>query len=149
MENLFMEIDYNGRDRATGRLLPGARIGNGNPNAKRQHELKKALMACATETDIQDIYKSMLRAAKTGDVAAAKVLLDHLLGRPSQSVEISGPDGEPAKLNLSSLTAVILTALGPDHDARWRVAEALAKFSPNPQLEASASGRVDGDGIKD
>jgi hypothetical protein len=61
-----MEIDYTGRDRMTGRLLPGARIGGGNPNAKRQHELKKALMACATEEDIQGYLRLDAGGGKEG-----------------------------------------------------------------------------------
>jgi hypothetical protein len=139
---MTMEIDYFMRDRVTGRLLPGSKLGGGNPYAKRQQELRKALMNCATDDDVKAIYESMLSAAKKGEVAAAKVLLDHLLGRPMQAVQVTGESGEPLKIDISKLTAVVLTALGTDSDARWRVAEALSRFGAS-QLEAER-GPVDG-----
>jgi hypothetical protein len=75
-----------GRDPNTGTFMPGHTLsrgnGGGNPNVRRQAELKKALIACGTEGDIQKLYATLLTAALGGDVQATKLLLDHLVGRP-------------------------------------------------------------------
>jgi hypothetical protein len=46
-----------------------------------------------------------------------------MLGRPKESVELSGSDGQP--LALSTILQVILTALGDDQAARIKVAAAF------------------------
>jgi hypothetical protein len=99
--------------------------GGGNPNVKCMAELKKALIACATEEDIQSLYKTLLAAALAGDVQAATLLLDHVVGRPSQNVEISGPEGDPVKFDLRAFTATIATALADHPEAQIKLAAAL------------------------
>ena len=81
----------------------------------------------------------MLAAAKKGDVPAAKVLLDHLVGRPSQPVELTGTDGGSVKLDMANLTTVILTALGPDHEARYKVAAALRQIGRTEEQSSDQS----------
>lgn len=54
--------------------------------------------------------------AKDGDrdtarVAACREILDRGIGKPVQAVELSGPDGEPIKADLTSLTTEELLTL--------------------------------------
>jgi hypothetical protein len=118
-----------GRDPNTGMFRPGHTLsrGNngGNPNVRRQAEYKRALISCGSEEDIQKLYATLTKAALDGDIPAAKLLLDHLVGRPVQSVELSGPDNEPARVELSTLVAVIMSAVGDDMQARVKIASAL------------------------
>jgi hypothetical protein len=138
-----MNTDYTGRDRQTGRLLPGAKIGGGNPNTKRQHELKKALMSCATEDDIKTIYASMFKAATADppDTQAAKFLLDHLVGKPSQSIELTGAgDDSPVRVDFGVVMGALRTALGDDTPALVKVAAVFQQLDQPHGQERVADG---------
>jgi hypothetical protein len=134
-----MSVVSGDRDPQTGYFRPGNRLGGqgGNPNAKRMAELKRALIACGTEDDIQKLYKTLMAAALGGDVQAAKLLLDHLVGRPSQSIEVTGIEGDPVKIDMANLTTVILGALSSHPEARYAVAAALRGISQLKNQETS------------
>jgi len=65
-----------------GRFLPGTAPGPGNPLAAHVHELRVALLEAVTPEMIAGVAKVLVREALQGDVAAARVLLDRLLGPP-------------------------------------------------------------------
>lgn len=71
-----------GKDPKTGRFLPGNRIGQGNPHAKKAHALRNALFSAVTEEDIDAVIRALIDEAKGGDVPAARELLDRCLGKP-------------------------------------------------------------------
>jgi hypothetical protein len=127
------EANGNGRDSMTGRMLPGNRLSVGNrganPTVRRMNELRRVLTDAASDDDIRDVYRSLLVAAKGGDVAAARLLLDHLVGRPKESVEITAGDGQA--IGLASIAAVVMEAIGDDESARVRVATAFARLGGN------------------
>jgi hypothetical protein len=97
----------------------------GNPSVKRMAELKRALVDCGTVEDVQKLYAALLTAALGGDTSAAKLLLDHLVGRPTQSVEVSGIEGEPVRFNMAAFVGVIQTALADHPEAQYKLAAAL------------------------
>jgi len=72
---------HNGRDNA-GKFLPGNSGGPGNPFASRVGKLRSALISAVTEEDVQAVVKAIVTAAKSGDVAAAKLFFDRVLGKP-------------------------------------------------------------------
>ena len=49
--------------------------------------LRSALLDAVGENGLTDSVQGMVTAAKGGDVAAAKLLLSYLLGKPVESVE--------------------------------------------------------------
>jgi hypothetical protein len=76
-----------GRDEK-GRFIQGNGGGPGNPHAKRVAEVRTLLLESVTDADLQDIIKALVEKAKTGDVVAVKELLDRLLGKPRQALEL-------------------------------------------------------------
>lgn len=74
----------NGRD-DRGRFAEGNRGGPGNPHAKRVAKLRSALLDAVTEDDLQAIIAALVRKAKGGDIMAAKILLDRVLGKPLEA----------------------------------------------------------------
>jgi hypothetical protein len=136
----------NGRDPMTGAFRPGHQlsVGNkgGNPNVRRQSEYKRALIACGSEEDIQKLYKTLMTAALGGDVQAAKLLLDHLVGRPAQAVEISNADQHVDKGQGTKLTAIFLSIIGDDPEKRAQFAAAL-RGEAGQTLEVEANGSTD------
>ena len=70
----------NGRSGA-GRFTSGNTFGRGNPHARRVQELRAAFLNAVTDDDIAEIVAGMISAAKSGDVPAAKLLIDRCLGK--------------------------------------------------------------------
>jgi hypothetical protein len=113
--------ESDGRDN-WGRFALGNRAAAGNPINKRMRELRQALFDCTTEGDIAEIKKSLMESARSGDTAAARVLLEYLIGKPKETVEVSTDGGS---LPLATIVGVIMAALGDDPDAKVRVAAAF------------------------
>jgi hypothetical protein len=76
----------NGRN-TNGQFVKGNKHGTGNPYARRVARLRSTLLESVGEIGLSDIVQGMVTAAKGGDVAAAKLLLSYLLGKPVESVE--------------------------------------------------------------
>ena len=71
-----------GQDPTTGRFVPGNRMGRGNPLARRANQLRVALYRECSAGDLSAVIRRLIDKARDGDVAAAKVLLERLLGPP-------------------------------------------------------------------
>ena len=80
----------NGREAATGRFATGNTFGEGNPHHKRVAELRSALLDAISPEDLRVIVGQLVQKAKSGDVAAAREVLDRALGKPSQAVAVEG-----------------------------------------------------------
>jgi hypothetical protein len=65
--------------------------GPGNPFAKRAAALRKAFYETATEADLQAIARQVVDQAKGGDLAAIKIALLWLLGRPAEPTDPDAP----------------------------------------------------------
>ena len=65
-----------------GRFAPGNRFGRGNPFAQKVAKLRAALLRAVSAGNVRAIIKGLVVKAKAGDVAAAKLLLDRVLGPP-------------------------------------------------------------------
>lgn len=69
---------------AKGQFAKGWKGGPGNPFGKRVSELRSALFQEVREKDIRAVIRSLIKGAKGGDVAAAKVLFDRVFGRVNE-----------------------------------------------------------------
>src|SRR5687768_17027406 len=78
----------NGRGEG-GRFGTGNKYARGNPHARRVARLRAELLRAVTPADLRDVVLALLNQAKAGDVAAAKELLQRLLGPP---VELDLPE---------------------------------------------------------
>lgn len=83
----------NGGRNERGQFVAGNPGGPGNPYARRSAELRRGLLEAVTLQDVQEIAEKLLELAKAGDIDAARLLLDRLLGKPVQPVvaEIAEP----------------------------------------------------------
>lgn len=71
----------NGRD-ARGRFARGAKPGPGRERGRKEH--RQAMHDAVSPEDIAGIMRTLRDLALGGDVAAARVLLDRLLGKPRE-----------------------------------------------------------------
>lgn len=113
-----------GRDEA-GRFGPGNAIARGNPNARKAYELRKAVLDSIDPATAAEILLKMGELAIAGDTTAARVWLEYTVGKPAQTIELSGVDGESLGVDWSKLQPVILGALSHFPEAKVQVALAL------------------------
>ena len=73
-----------GRDER-GRFAPGNSGGPGNPHAKQTGKLRSAMLKAVTEKDMRDVVMKLVELAKSGNVPAAREVLDRCLGRPVEA----------------------------------------------------------------
>jgi len=146
-------IDYTGKDPQTGQFLPNNKravgsVGGGNPNPKRMAGLKRAFLECGSEADVRELYALLMKAARDGDIQATKLLLDHLVGRPTHQVEVTGLDGDPVKVDMATMTSVILGVLGDDPEKQYKMAAALRQLGQSAAIpsEVPTDGRGNGAG---
>jgi hypothetical protein len=81
----------------------GGRFAHGNPGGpgaiahertKRARALRQALHDAVTPEDLAAVARALVDRAKAGDVAAAKELLDRIIGRPLPAALPKDDDGE-------------------------------------------------------
>ena len=77
----------NGR-RKNGQFDAGNKLGKGNPFARHVARLRSAMLRSVSRDDLQTIVKAIVEKAKSGDVAAAKEVLDRCIGRPTPATEL-------------------------------------------------------------
>lgn len=83
-----MEPSANGQnDRASsGQFAAGNPGGPGNPHAAKVGKLRSALLAVVTADDVQAIVEKLVELAKSGNLAAAKLLIDRAVGKFADQV---------------------------------------------------------------
>lgn len=79
--------DQTGDRDATGKFLPGNQAGKGNPFARHVAKLRKSLMDAVGEDEIRMIVEKLIELAKSGDLGAAREVLQRTLG-PAESVDV-------------------------------------------------------------
>lgn len=73
-----------GRD-AQGRFVKGNRGGPGNPYAQKATEFRQAAMSAIQPEHVAAILRKVAKRALEGDLRAARLVLERVLGKPSQA----------------------------------------------------------------
>jgi hypothetical protein len=115
---------------AKGRFRRGNAGGPGNPFARQVAELRKAMLEAVTVERIRNITESMVQRAESGDVAAAKLVLQYTLGKPAAAVEPDRVEIDEHRLRAeSALPAHVWTEIF-DHLPAARVNELADTLGP-------------------
>jgi hypothetical protein len=80
----------NGRD-GKGCFAEGNPGGPGNPFYRRQAQLKRRMLECVTEEDMQAVMQVLMGLVRGGNLAAVKLYLAYTVGKPTKEVD---PDKE-------------------------------------------------------
>jgi hypothetical protein len=70
-----------------GRFIKGNKAGSGNPYARRVAMLRRAMLSIVKPNDLQAIIVKLILLGCGGDVAAARLVLQYTLGKPSESLD--------------------------------------------------------------
>lgn len=73
-----------------GRFVKGNPGGPGNPQVAMVSKLRFALLGAISVDDVVAIAKTMVKSARAGDVIAGREILDRVLGKPTQSIDLTG-----------------------------------------------------------
>jgi uncharacterized protein (DUF1800 family) len=103
-----------------GQFGPGNRFGRGNPHARRIHAMQAIIRDETSDDDLRAVWRRLLEMAKAGDLTAAKLVFDRVLGK------VRDVEPEPPEPGDSQPPAVIIHdwRLAPDEFARFREWEA-------------------------
>jgi hypothetical protein len=108
---------------ANGRFKAGHPcLSRGNPFQKQLYEMRSLLYSRVTAEEFNAILDRMIALAQDGNVPAAKLLIEHLCGKPLQAVQVSGADGEKLGLSVADVQLAVIEALADDQSAKAKVA---------------------------
>jgi hypothetical protein len=131
-----LQPESNGRD-VTGRFGPHNRYGRGNPRHRQMQALRGELLDAATPGDVRAVGAKLVELAKAGDVQAAKLWLEFVVGKPVQAVALTDAEGEPlAGLDWGRVQEAILEALAPFGEAKVAVAMRLRSLADDARGDA-------------
>jgi len=122
---------------ANGRFAKGNKGGPGNPFARQVAALRQTLLNRATTKDFEEIADELIKKAKTGDVAAIKLLFQYTLGKPAPCPDPDHLDvDEWHKLQQSSCPLADVNAIfnGFPADMGCRVAKFLWPLNTERQF---------------
>ena len=74
--NAITNIDRNEK----GQFVTGNKAGRGRPIGSRVDMLRRALIEAVTVEDISEIIRGLIEQAKAGNLTAAKIVFDRVLG---------------------------------------------------------------------
>lgn len=104
-----------GKD-SKGRFLPGHKYGQPPGEPSRSPGRRNLFTTLLKEriakeegddTRIGNVVEALLMAAESGNIQAIREIADRLEGKPKQSFEHSGPDGDPIPHNYDATDAMI------------------------------------------
>ena len=74
-----------------GQVLPGSRLAVGNAGRTRMAMLRRTLVKAVSPEKVRQAEAKLFEMFMDGDTTAARIWMDHALGKPVSSIEIGGP----------------------------------------------------------
>lgn len=106
---------------AGGKFAKGTAPGPGNPHAKQTAAIREALFKALTPKELGAVVKALISAAKSGDIAAIKELLDRTLGKAVSTIEMRAAFGQPDAPQFGGLEIMIVGRDGKEHGSENRL----------------------------
>jgi hypothetical protein len=85
-------------------------------------EFRKTLLDATDRDNLLAVWRKLEQVALAGDLQAMNLYLQYTVGKPTQALELTGPEGQPLG---ADLIPTIMAALADYPSARWEVAAAL------------------------
>jgi hypothetical protein len=134
-----VSTDGEGR-RPDGRFGAANTFAKGNPNFRKMHALRKALLSSVDDGAMKEVGEKLTSLARGGDLDAIKILLAYTIGKPPAAIALTGPDGEALGMDWSAVQGTIMNALASFPEARLAVAIKLKGIAVNDTSDGERSG---------
>lgn len=121
----------NGRN-GKGQFIKGGPPGPGNPFARAVHALRVKLYAAVGTDELGEVIEAMLDKARGGDVGAAKLITELVLGKP---VALDVPVGDVVKMLLEGQRS----ESAPQKRYLWATPPPELLAPPEPTQDAGSS----------
>ena len=108
--------------RPNGQFAPGNTLGKGNPHAPRVNQIRALLFSTATLEDLAEVIVKMVEQAKGGDRFARKELLDRMIGKPKETLQLTGDDGQPI-IDMAQLPVFVQAVVAAQAEEKRQVTE--------------------------
>jgi hypothetical protein len=87
---------------------------NGRPRKSIEERYTKAVYSVVKADEFKAVIEMILKAAKRGDMRAAKLILDYTVGTPVQKTELTGRDGGQIEFGVQAIDyRLAITPLAP------------------------------------
>ena len=87
---------------------------NGRPRKSIEERYTKAVYSVVKAAEFKAVIEMILKAAKRGDMRAAKLILDYTVGTPIQKTELTGRDGGQIEFGVQAIDyRLAITPLAP------------------------------------
>lgn len=84
-----------------GFFAKGNKGGPGNALGKKVNDYRKAILDAVDAKDVVKVFRALMVKAQQGDVAAASLVLDRLMGKATQTLNVQG--GASQTINVLAL----------------------------------------------
>ena len=96
-----MNGESEGGRQADGRFAPGnAANPKGNPGNGKAVHFRALIASSTTDEDFMAVWRAIIDAAKGGDMKAADLFCERLMGKVPQAMEHTGADGAPLRIKI-------------------------------------------------
>ena len=100
-----------------GRFAVGNKLSKGNPFSRRLAGMRTALLDAVGEDQLKRVVTKMVDLAAAGDVAAATLLFNYVVGRPRKCVDVDRLDLDELALALEAPDVETTCSRGTVHPA--------------------------------
>jgi hypothetical protein len=97
-----------------GRFAVGNAGGPGRPPKDVERGYWHALREAITDDDVREVAAALVQRAKAGDVTAARLIVEHTIGRPRQNVMIDSNTFVEGTLITPDMQVLAMDATIPD-----------------------------------
>lgn len=118
-----------------GRVLPGSKLGKGNLARGRMAKLKRVLINSVSPQKVLQAEAKLFSLFMDGDMQAAKLWMDHVLGKPLTQIEMTSRSGHSATLTfvLSAINQAV-----PDPEMRDHIAHVIDQLCEQEEQQKKA-----------
>jgi hypothetical protein len=113
-----------------GRVKPGSRLATGNVGRTRMAMLRRTLIKAVSPDKVRQAEAKLFEMFMDGDTTAARIWMDHVLGKPLTQVEVTSRGGQ--SLTLAFVISAINQAV-PDPEVRDRISQVLDQLCDQEQ----------------
>lgn len=99
-EESSTNVDKSENFKPNGKFAKGNKIGKGNPYMSRVAHIRSIIYDQVKDEDIIELIQKLITMGKGGNLKAIEEILNRVIGKSKEHIEITGQDGENFSVRL-------------------------------------------------